>query len=194
MFISDDEKAILLHSVREALNASFDNEIKASRVDYDIYPQLTRRNAGAFVTLTIKAMLRGCVGYLVSDKTIFDTVIDASKQAAFNDPRFKPVTKDELSKLDIEISILSPPLPISSYEEIIIGEHGLLLDDQNNRAVLLPQVASENNYTTDQFLSALCDKAGLERSAWINRNLNIKVFSADVFSEVGKRKKTYERI
>lgn len=194
MYISDEEKSILLHSVREALNAYFDEEIKPSEINYDMYRQLTRRKTGAFVTLTIKGTLRGCVGYLVSNNTIYETVIDAAKQAAFNDPRFKPVTAGEVSKLDIEISILSPPLPINSYEEIRIGEHGLLLDDPVNRAVLLPQVAMEHNYTTGQFLSALCDKAGIERSAWVNRKLDIKVFTADIFSEVGKRKKTYERI
>lgn len=192
--ITDEEKAILLHAAREAIQSLFDREVKISEVDYNFYPNLTKRNAGAFVTLTKRGQLRGCVGYLSSAKTLFDTVVDAAKNSAINDPRFSPVTAMELQQIDIEISVLSPPVPISKYEDIVIGEHGLYLEDDIYRAVLLPQVAVEHNYSTSQFLSSLCEKAGMERSAWMSQRLNIKVFTADVFSEVGKRVKTYERI
>lgn len=192
--ITDEEKAILLHAAREAIQSLYDREVKISEVDYNFYPDLTKRNAGAFVTLTKHGQLRGCVGYLSSVKPLFDTVIDAAKNSALNDPRFAPVTQQEIPQIDIEISVLSPPVPISKYDDIILGKHGLFLEQESYRAVLLPQVAIEHNYSTSQFLSSLCEKAGMERSAWMSQHLNIKVFTADVFSEVGKRVKTYERI
>ena len=147
MITSEEEKAILLHSAREAIRALFDREVKIPVVDFNYYPELKRENAGAFVTLTKNGKLRGCVGYITSIKSLFDTVIDAAQNSATNDPRFAPVRIEELPKIDIEISILSPPVSIEGYDSIIIGQHGLLLDDDLYRAVLLPQVAVENKFS-----------------------------------------------
>ena len=105
MIISEEEKAILLHSAREAIRGIFENEAKIPAVDFKYYPQLTKRDAGAFVTLLKKGKLRGCVGYITSIKTIFDTVIDAAINAALNDPRFPPLREEEISMVDIEVSI-----------------------------------------------------------------------------------------
>ncbi|MGA8265639.1 MAG: AmmeMemoRadiSam system protein A, partial [Ignavibacteriaceae bacterium] len=187
------EKSILLHAAREAIRSLYDNEVKNSVVDFNYYPELKKKDAGAFVTLTKNGKLRGCVGYITSIKPLFDTVIDAAQNSAVNDPRFSPVREEELSHIDIEVSILSPPESFSGYDSIIIGKHGLLLDEEHYRSVLLPQVAIEHNFTVSDFLSALCEKAGLERNAWVNEILDIKVFTAEIISELGKRIKTYEK-
>jgi len=193
MSLSDEEKGILLLSVREALNNLFNEDSKFPEIDYENYPELSRRNTGAFVTLTSHGQLRGCIGFLTSEGTLFDTVLEAAQEAATNDPRFAPITPEDLSKIEVEISVLSQAVPINNYEEIIIGQHGLILDSPPSHAVLLPQVAVEQEFTTSEFLSALCEKAGLDSKEWMETQLNIKVFTATVFSEIGKRKITNER-
>ena len=98
------------------------------------------------------------------------------------DPRFKELTREEFDKIKIEISVLSTFEPIKSYNEIELGNHGLLLEEAG-RAILLPQVATENNYTREQYLTALCHKAGIYGEYWKERMLDINVFTATVFSE-----------
>ena len=192
MKITKEVQGLILLVARETLNSLFEKDTHFTNIDYNVYPQLTRRNAGAFVTLKENGNLRGCIGYLSSPDMLVDTVRDAAKQAATSDPRFNPVTEEELSKINIEVSVLSPAMPLNSYSDIKIGEHGLLLDDSFNRAVLLPQVATENNFSIPQFLTALCEKAGMNPYAWEQQPLKLKVFTATVMSEVGKRKKTYD--
>ena len=137
--------------------------------------------------------LRGCIGYLDSpNQSIFDTICEAAKHAAINDPRFHPLSERELPDINIEISILSPFSQIKEYEEIELGVHGLLLDEEGIRALLLPQVATENNFNLQQFLKAICQKAGIDSYSWQKRKLNLKVFTALVFSETEKRKESYE--
>ena len=87
---------------------------------------------------------------------------------------------------------LSPFYPINDYEEIKIGLHGLLLDEEGIRALLLPQVATEHNFTLQQFLNAICQKAGIDSYTWQKRKLKLKVFTAIIFSEERKRKETYD--
>ncbi|HKI79541.1 MAG TPA: AmmeMemoRadiSam system protein A [Ignavibacteriaceae bacterium] len=194
MSINENEKAILLLSARESIHSLLDNDVVLSEIDNNVYPGLSERGAGAFVTLLNQGKLRGCIGYLSSTNTLLETVQDAAQQAALNDPRFSPLTIDELYNVDLEISVLTPALAIKSYGEINLGEHGLVLDEYPYHSVLLPQVAIEHNFTIEQFLSALCEKAGLDKYAWDKTFLNIKTFTAVVFSEVGKRKITYERL
>lgn len=192
MQLSDEEKGILLLAARDSISSLFFETSKPT-IDFKYYPQLQQKNAGAFVTINANNTLRGCIGYLTSNLTIFETVCDAAKQAATNDNRFPPVREEELSHLNIEISVLSPMFSLNSYEEIRIGQHGLLIEEGAFRGVLLPQVATENNYNTAQFLSALCVKAGLPANEWEKKNLSLKAFTAIVFSEIGRRKRTYER-
>jgi len=109
-------------------------------------------------------------------------VVEAAGQSAFSDPRFPQLTKEELEKVKIEISVLSHFTAIESYDEIEVGKHGLLLDE-GGRAVLLPQVATEHNYDRAQFLTSLCHKAGLYGEYWKERVLKLKVFTALVFGE-----------
>jgi len=190
MQITEDEKGILLLAARESIESVF-WEIKPPQIDYNLYPNL-KLNQGAFVTLTIDGKLKGCIGYVLTQMPLFETVCEAARQAAFYDPRFFPITPDEFDATDIEISVLSLPIKINSYTQIILGVHELLLDEENYRAVLLPQVAISNNYSLHQFLSILCEKAGMLPDAWCNRNLNLKVFTAEVFSEKKLKSEAHE--
>ncbi|MCW8962099.1 MAG: AmmeMemoRadiSam system protein A, partial [Ignavibacteriaceae bacterium] len=171
---------ILLKAARESILAEF-SEGEVTKVDYKAYPKL-KMELGAFVTLHINNQLRGCIGYIIAQKALFETIVDAAKHAAFGDPRFSQLSRDEVDEVIIEISVLSPFEPIKSYDDIEVGKHGLLLDE-GGRAVLLPQVATEQNFNRAEFLTALCHKAGLYGNYWKERMLNIKVFTALVFSE-----------
>ena len=178
-----EEKEILLKVARESILAEF-SEGEVTKVDYKAYPKL-KMELGTFVTLKINDELRGCIGYITAQKPLFETIVEAAKHSAFGDPRFPQLSRDEVDEVTIEISVLSHFEPIKSYEEIEVGKHGLLLDE-GGRAVLLPQVATEQNYNRAQFLTALCHKAGLYGHYWKERMLNIKVFTALVFSEEEK--------
>ena len=180
MNLSEEEKNILIETAKKSIRSEFE-EVEIVQPDFEKYPDL-KKNLGAFVTLKIDNQLRGCIGYLMGYKSLFETIIEAAKQAALNDTRFLPVSVDELEDIKVEISVLSPFMPIKSYDEIVIGKHGLLLDE-GGRAVLLPQVATEHNLDVPQFLNALCQKAGLYGEYWKERMLNIKVFTAEVFGE-----------
>ena len=192
MQLSEEVKNVLLLVAREAIKSRFEKS-NPLHIDYSQYPDLAEKNKGAFVTLTKDNELRGCIGYLEApDQTLYDTICDAAKRAAFNDPRFHPLSMKELPDLNIKISILSPFYPINNYEEIKIGLHGLLLDEEGIRALLLPQVATEHNFTLQQFLTAICQKAGIDSYSWQKRKLKLKVFTALIFSESEKRKETYD--
>jgi AmmeMemoRadiSam system protein A len=183
MELSQKEKEILLKAARESILQEF-SECDVTKVDYKAYPKL-KMELGAFVTLHIKGDLRGCIGYIIAQKPLFETIVEAAKHSAFGDPRFPELIRDELDEVEIEISVLSEFVPIKTYEEIEVGKHGLLLEE-GGRAVLLPQVATEQNYNRAQFLTALCHKAGLYGNYWKERMLNIKIFTALVFSEEEK--------
>lgn len=127
MKISSEEKEILLITARQAIGSLFDGK-KPEEPDYNKYP-LLKEKLGAFVTLTIGGKLRGCIGYIVGKEPLFQTISSAAIHAAVNDPRFPALKILELEKIRIEISILSEFTPIKSYDEIIIGTHGLYLDE-----------------------------------------------------------------
>jgi uncharacterized protein len=183
MELSTEEKEILLKAARESIQQEF-GENGVAEADYKSYPKL-KMELGAFVTLKIDENLRGCIGYIFTQKPLFETIVEAAKHSAFGDPRFPELSREELDEVNIEISVLSQFEPIKSYDEIEVGKHGLLLEE-GGRAVLLPQVATEQNFNRSQFLTALCHKAGLYGNYWKERMLDIKVFTALVFSEEKK--------
>lgn len=180
MDISEDARWILLKAARESIRSVFgDSDIPEP--DYEKYP-LLKTHKGAFVTLTINSELRGCIGYIIAQQPLFEVVCEAAKQAAFSDPRFPTLKEKELDSIHIEVSLLSDFTSIKNYEEIEIGKHGLLLEE-GGRGLLLPQVAVEHKMNREEFLSAVCRKAGLYSEYWKERQLNIKVFTAEIFSE-----------
>ena len=180
MNISQEEKNILLKSARQSIGSLFDGK-EPEQPDYQKHP-LLKEKLGAFVTLTLNHQLRGCIGYIIGREPLFDTICSAAIHAAVSDPRFSSLKKSELEKIHLEISILSDFIPIKSYDEIIIGKHGLYLDEGGG-ALLLPQVATENKMNREQFLTAICHKSGLYGEYWKERILKIKVFTAEIFSE-----------
>ena len=139
MKLSNDEKKLLLKAARKSISSNF-GEVDLPKFDPADHPKL-KEDLGAFVTLKINNELRGCIGFLIGQKPLIETVVEVAKQSAFSDPRFPQLTKEELEKVKIEISVLSHFTSIDSYDEIEVGKHGLLLDE-GGRAVLLPQVAT----------------------------------------------------
>jgi len=181
MEITGQVKGVLLLAARQSIGR-FLNKGDLQQVDYSLYPTL-KLPLGAFVTLKINEELRGCIGYIFTRMTLFDTVCEAAKQAAFSDPRFSPLASEEFDLIKIEISVLSSPRRINEYDEIIVGTHGIILEERSMRAILLPQVAVNNNFTREQFLSALCEKGGLPSDTWKIKKLSLQVFTANVFCE-----------
>ena len=187
MELSSQEKKHLLRLARFSIETGFRPELEPV-ISSKEYPIL-KSKSGAFVTLTINHKLRGCIGYIQTDDELSKTVMNAAYQAAFSDPRFTPLKEDEYDKIKLEISILSPPFPLENYEQIVLGKHGLILEESGRKALLLPQVPIEHKFSRDQFLSALCRKAGLSEDYWKETKLNLKAFTANVFSENEKKLK-----
>ena len=141
------------------------------------------RARGAFVTLKKQGSLRGCIGYTSPIKALYLTIRDMAVSAAVNDRRFSPVSKEELAHLDFEISVLSSFKHITAIEEIEIGKHGLLIKKGGYAGLLLPQVATDYQWDRKTFLQQTCRKAGLAQNAWQDKNSDIFMFTAFVFSE-----------
>lgn len=140
--------------------------------------------AGAFVTLHRHGDLRGCIGHIIDDQPLARVLCDCGAAAATGDPRFAPVTPDDVADLRIEISILSAFETIAGAEDVEVGRHGLLIEHHGRRGLLLPQVASERGWDRVTFLEQTCRKAGLPADAW-RQGATISRFEADVFSEPG---------
>lgn len=138
---------------------------------------------GAFVTIHRRGQLRGCIGNFFSETPLVRTVEEMAVAAATQDPRFPPLGRAELEDIDLEISVLSPLKPISDIEEIQVGRHGIYIVSPRGRGVLLPQVATEQGWDRDTFLDHTCLKAGLQPGCWRDPDVQILIFSAQVFGE-----------
>ena len=137
--------------------------------------------AGAFVTLHRHGELRGCIGRLQPDQAVARVVAHCAVAACSQDPRFPPVTAEELHDLDIELSILGPIEPVANLEEIEVGRHGVIIERDGHRGLLLPQVAVERKWDRKRFVEETCRKAGLPRDAW-QAGATMSKFEADVFA------------
>ncbi len=144
-------------------------------------PGIPLDRCGAFVTLHRGEHLRGCIGHIEALKPLPQTVCECAVASALYDPRFDPVTPEEVPGLRIEISVLSPFVEIAP-EQVEVGVHGLLISRGIRRGLLLPQVAVEWKWDRERFLSETCRKAGLEDDAW-RHGARIQAFTAQVFSE-----------
>jgi AmmeMemoRadiSam system protein A len=140
-----------------------------------------KEKRGAFVTIKNKDKLRGCIGYIKGVLPLHETIREMAIQAAFRDPRFSPLQKNEWKDINIEISVLTPMKKIDNANEIEVGVHGLYIEKGPYSGLLLPQVATENHWKSLTFLENTCYKAGLPKDAWKSKDTNIYVFSADVF-------------
>lgn len=138
---------------------------------------------GVFVTLKRKGRLRGCIGTVEPQSPLVETVANMAKAAAVGDPRFSPITGEDLDGLAIEISVLSPLRRIDDVGDIIVGTHGLVVERGAVRGLLLPQVAVEHKWGRQAFLENTCEKALLPPDAWQHADVSVFTFTASVFAE-----------
>jgi AmmeMemoRadiSam system protein A len=172
---SPQERALLLHLAHDSIVSALEGR------DIPLDPPTAHfaEPRGAFTSLYLHGELRGCVGYVLPVSPIYRAVADTARAAAFEDTRFHPVTLREAPQLEIELSILSPPQPIS-VDAVEIGRHGLLITMAGRRGLLLPQVPTERNWDRTTFLEQTCRKAGLPLDAW-QKGATIEAFTAEVF-------------
>jgi AmmeMemoRadiSam system protein A len=178
--LTDDEKRELLRIARATLREYFHTgRIPPGKPHRD---SLTTE-AGAFVSLHIEGALRGCVGTQLETTALFRTVQEMTIAAATRDPRFDPIEEDEVEDIYIEISVLGAPQPLRQVADIEIGVHGLSIEHQGRRGLLLPQVATKQGWDAETFLVEVCRKAGLAEKAWEHVEALVHVFSAQVFND-----------
>jgi len=151
-------------------------------------PAIFEEKRGVFVTLNKYGELRGCIGYPYPIFKLKDAIIDAAISAAVNDPRFPQVTKEEFTDIVIELTILTTPQvlrvkPKDLPEQIEIGKHGLIVKKGIYQGLLLPQVATEYNWSAEEFLCQTCWKAGLPQDAWLEKDTEVSTFEGQIFKE-----------
>ncbi|HYK48900.1 MAG TPA: AmmeMemoRadiSam system protein A [Terriglobales bacterium] len=174
---SPEERTLLLKLAHNAVLAGLERrEISLAPPS----PHLAEAR-GAFTTLYYRGTLRGCVGYVFPVSSLYRTVAESARGAAFEDTRFPPVTRQEAPDLEVSLSILSVPEPITP-EADEVGRHGLLISLGANRGLLLPQVPVEHGWDRVTFLEQTCRKAGLPADAW-QTGATLKAFTAEVFGD-----------
>jgi uncharacterized protein len=174
---STEERALLVSLAHKSIASVFE------RRELSLEPPTPHfaDRRGAFSTLYSRGELRGCVGYVLPNYSLYRTVAETARAAAFDDNRFTPVTAEEVPHLEIELSVLSRPQPIAA-EDVEIGRHGLLVSLHGRRGLLLPQVPVEHGWDRITFLEQTCRKAGLPPDAW-RAGAIIEAFTAEVFGE-----------
>jgi uncharacterized protein len=181
MELTDKEKTALLEIAKDAITAKLN---KKNMPEVIMDSDNLREKRGAFVTLKKRGHLRGCIGYIKPYKPLGETVQEMAVAAAFNDPRFPSLKVDEVNDLTFEISVLSPFKRIKDIKEIEVGKHGLYIARGFHSGLLLPQVAIEYKWDRETFLKETCYKAGLPMDAWMEKDTEIYIFSADYFGDV----------
>ncbi|TDI39740.1 MAG: AmmeMemoRadiSam system protein A [Acidobacteria bacterium] len=180
--LSEEQRATLLRGARYALEDHF---ALAGRAEPKV--GLAIEAGGVFATLRLDGELRGCIGYVRRSAELSRLIASAVVAAATGDPRFQPVQLGEVSRLRICVSVLTMPEPLDKIDRldaIEIGRDGLIVERDGVRGLLLPEVASERNWTRDRFLGATCLKAGLPEDSWKSADTAVQRFETDRFEEV----------
>jgi AmmeMemoRadiSam system protein A len=177
--LNENQQKTLLTLARRAISHYLETGEKLKEEVTDL---ALNEERGVFVTLKVRSELRGCIGYPIPYKPLFETVIDAAVSAAAHDFRFQSLEKSEMTETKIEISVLTLPYQIKDVSEIQVGKHGIIISKGANRGLLLPQVPLEWGWDRETFLKHGCLKAGLDENAW-KEGAAIEIFSAQVFSE-----------
>ncbi len=163
---SEEEKDMLFTIARNTIHTML-YENRRYSVDSQSLPKSLKEPLGVFVTLKKDKALRGCIGRFVSSDPLWKVVVESALSSAFDDPRFTPLTREEFSNTDMEITVLGPLKRIKSYKEIILGRHGIYISKDTRSGTMLPQVAVENNWTVEEFLGYTArDKAGIGWEGW----------------------------
>lgn len=192
-----EEGAFAVKFARTAI----ESYLTGSGVVVSNYPERFNEPRGVFVSLHTypEHSLRGCIGIPEPVMPLIEALKEAAISASVNDPRFPPVNIDELSEIVIEVSILTVPKlvevddPSEYLEKIKIGRDGLIIEYGIYRGLLLPQVPVEYNWDVAEYLGNLCLKAGLPPDAWLNRNVKIYAFQAQVFEEISPNSQVVEK-
>jgi AmmeMemoRadiSam system protein A len=181
--LSEETRRQLLELARASLEAQFRGD-PPPRLASDRSDPFGESRA-LFVTLRIGGSLRGCIGTLAPEGDLARTVPRFALRAAFEDPRFPPLSAHELPGCVIEISVLTPPRLVEDLADVVVGRDGLILELGGRRGLLLPQVATEWGFDRETFLCELSQKAGLPPNAWQDPEARVFAFQAEVFSEEG---------
>ena len=170
---TEEEKKQLFTIAKSSIRSML-YENKKFVIDEKSVPENLKNTFGAFVTLKINGALRGCIGRFISSEPLYSVVGASAISSAFEDPRFSPLTKEEFKKTDIEITVLGPLKKIKNISEIILGKHGIYIKKGFNSGTMLPQVATENGWTVEEFLGYTSrDKAGIGWDGWKSAELFI---------------------
>ncbi len=138
---------------------------------------------GAFVTLHKGHALRGCIGRMSATAPLLETIKSMARSAAFEDPRFPPLAKEEFAACVLEISVLSPMQACEHHGDVIVGTHGVYLTHRGRSGVFLPQVPVEQGWNREEYLEQLCHKAGLPPHSYREADAQLYIFTALVFGE-----------
>ncbi|MGB7583941.1 MAG: AmmeMemoRadiSam system protein A [Terriglobales bacterium] len=176
-----EERGILLKLAHTAIEAALEKR----EVPLDPPSPHLAEPRGAFTTIYFRGHLHGCVGFVFPVASLYRTVAETARAAAFEDIRFSPITDEEVAELEISLSVLSRLQPIRP-EDVEIGRHGLLISQHGHRGLLLPQVPREHGWDRVTFLEQTCRKAGLPPDAW-QKGATIEGFTAEVFADGGKK-------
>jgi len=179
--MNESQKQILLRIAKQTIEAAVKGKpVPKTKVNE---PALLAHQ-GCFVTLKTHGQLRGCIGQFVAEKPLAEMVCEMAVASARRDPRFADsrIKPADLPKLDIEISVLSPMEKTDDPLSLELGKHGIYITDGRTSGCFLPQVAEETGWTKEEFLGYCCaDKAGLPAKAWKNKNVDVYLFTAEVF-------------
>ncbi len=179
--LNENEKIALLSAARNSIESALGI---AKPRSFEPTTSLAEK-CGAFVTLKERGELRGCIGRMTGTAPLLETVLAMARSAAFEDPRFPPVSETEWPEVAIEISVLTPLEPCADPAAVQVGRHGLYIVNGYRSGVLLPQVPVEWGWDRDEFLAHTCRKAGLPPDAWRSRDSTLFTFEAIVFGENG---------
>ena len=179
--LTDEEKKMLKEIAFNSIKDSLDGKrIAGANSSLFTFHSSLKRKCGAFVSLHKQGRLRGCIGHFGEDVPLHEIVAEMARSAAFEDPRFMPVTKDELDDIDIEISVLTPMRRIQSLDEFELHRHGIYIRKGYRSGTFLPQVADEVSWTKEEFVSHCAqDKAGIGWDGW--KDAELYVYEAIVF-------------
>ncbi|MFN8628379.1 MAG: AmmeMemoRadiSam system protein A [Candidatus Binatia bacterium] len=177
--LTDAERGALLQIARASIRAAMQRTLAPAREPST--PPLDEP-AAVFVSLHQNGRLRGCIGSLTADRPLREAVARMAVSAAFDDPRFPPLTERELPATAIEISRLGPLTP-AGPAQLCPGRHGIYLTNGGNHAVFLPQVARQHRWDRETLLNELCVKALLPPEAWKQAGTALMLFEAEVFSD-----------
>jgi len=181
---TEKERELLFSIARTSIKSRLSGQ-NVTKTNVQWMPDQLKEHYGAFVTLKIDGKLRGCIGRFISSDPLYEVVKASAISSAFEDPRFSPLSKEDFDRTDIEITVLGPLQKISNINEIKLGRHGIYIRKESRSGTMLPQVATENGWSVEEFLGYTSrDKAGLGWDGW--RDAELFIYEGVVLEEMRK--------